>query len=255
MIISHKHKFIYIHCRKCAGSSIDSFFARHLGPEDLMIGSWNDAIKHGARFNRRVWLELLRIRGIKSFFSTNRYGIIPTTNSINAALKRIYNPELGGNATFPNANVLRDWVGPCWQEYFKFTFVRNPYARAVSDWKWRTRHLGDKEVSFTEFLMRVNDDNRPDPENIVPKPKTNWPLYTIDDRISVDFVGRVESIVADMDKVCSIIGIPFDPSIFPHAKKSSSCKSDYREIYTKADVDLAHKAFRKEIDFFNFSFR
>ena len=36
MIISHKHKFIFIKTRKTAGTSIELFLSRFCGPEDII---------------------------------------------------------------------------------------------------------------------------------------------------------------------------------------------------------------------------
>jgi hypothetical protein len=39
VIISHKHKFIFIKTRKTAGSSIEHFLSNYLGPNDICTGS------------------------------------------------------------------------------------------------------------------------------------------------------------------------------------------------------------------------
>lgn len=39
MIISHKHKFIFVKTRKTAGSSIENFLYKKLGPDDICTGS------------------------------------------------------------------------------------------------------------------------------------------------------------------------------------------------------------------------
>jgi hypothetical protein len=39
MIISHKHKFIFIKTRKTAGSSIEHYLSKYLGPDDICTGS------------------------------------------------------------------------------------------------------------------------------------------------------------------------------------------------------------------------
>lgn len=42
MIISHRHKFIFIKTRKTAGSSIEKYLINYLGPEDICTGSEAD---------------------------------------------------------------------------------------------------------------------------------------------------------------------------------------------------------------------
>lgn len=254
MLLSHKHKFIFIHCRKCAGSSIDAFLARHLGDEDLLIGSWVDACHNGASFNRRVYRDIASPYGIYCYLRTNKFQLWPNVDGINRTIKRIYSKPLSPNSTFPSAKCLQGWCGENWDDYFKFTFVRNSYSRAVSDWRWRTRKLSCKNrVSFTEFLMRVTDSSRPDPERVVPNPSSNWSLYTINDKVAVDFIGHVEKIATDFPLICSKIGIPFVPALLPRAKSAHSYCS-YRKFYTKGDIDLAYEAYHKEIDYFGFEF-
>lgn len=42
MIISHRHKFIFIKTRKTAGSSIEKYLINYLGPDDICTGSDSD---------------------------------------------------------------------------------------------------------------------------------------------------------------------------------------------------------------------
>ena len=42
MIISHKHKFIFVKTRKTAGSSIEKYLVDYLGPDDICTGSKRD---------------------------------------------------------------------------------------------------------------------------------------------------------------------------------------------------------------------
>lgn len=42
MIISHKHKFIFLKTRKTAGSSIEKYLYEYLGPNDICTGSPRD---------------------------------------------------------------------------------------------------------------------------------------------------------------------------------------------------------------------
>ena len=231
MILSHKHKFIFIHCRKVAGSSISAWLARHLGPDDLMIGSWVDAVSAGAEINVRMRRELQSPKGIRilsgiSHSSKDSYSV----SEMNLAYKQYYGDTIPGKPAFPRAEVLKDWVGDVWDEYTKFCFVRNPYDRAVSDWLWRTRKARKRDIEFSEFLRRISDAGRPDPENVVPEPPTNWPLYTVSDKVVVDFVGRFETLLLDCARIGKEIGIPFAPEDLPNAKRNTERKRDYRHI-------------------------
>lgn len=256
MLISYRHRFIFIHNRKVAGSSVSAYLARHLGPDDLMIGSWPDAIACGATYNRYVWKSLATGAGIKALAHSRPLRLLGSADTraqcINVALKQLHAPAFDGRATFPDASVLRDWAGPNWDNFFKFCFVRNPFAQAVSDWQWRTRKIDRSKVPFKEFLLRLADPHRPDPERVRPTPPLNWPLYTIDNRIAVDFVGRLESLHDDLSRICGRIGLPFDETALPHMKKGP--QQLYRDHYDADDRELAQTLYAREIDTFGYTF-
>ena len=53
MIISHKHKFIFLHSRKCAGSSMEVALNKYLGPNDIQIGSWTETLCGDGKMNKK----------------------------------------------------------------------------------------------------------------------------------------------------------------------------------------------------------
>lgn len=58
MIISHRHKFIFIHVPKTAGSTVSAYLAREFGPWDVQLGSWKDALGNGAKANRLALIAM-----------------------------------------------------------------------------------------------------------------------------------------------------------------------------------------------------
>lgn len=257
MIISHKHQFVFIHCRKTAGSSIAAYLNKFIGPTDLQIGSWVDAREAGGGLNRRVIKESASTPGLLTIAQHARHeimsGYAPSlTRLINAGQKDLYRPVLGQKPEHPEAKHLKEYAGEAWDAYFKFCFVRNPYDRAVSDFKWRQRERAP--ISFIEYLQRLEDPQRPDPEGIVPRPYDNWDLYTIDDTIAADYVGRFENLLNDFEAICATVGLPFRPEALPHAKGSSDLSPTYREWYGPEEKAIVRRVFAKEIEYFGYSF-
>lgn len=261
MIISHKHRFIFLHCRKVAGSSLTVYLNTYLGPDDLQVGSWEDTISNGGRYNRRVLNDFISFRGMKYSFRyiVDRLGKNPRfqhANFVNTVNKDLYRGFTGSQPEHPTAAELRNFDPDSWANYFKFCFIRNPYERALSDYRWRIPNTLDSGISFSEFLERLADVKRPDPEGVVPKTVSNWPIYTIDDRIAVDFIGRYENLTADFERVCREIRIPFVPEHIPFAKKGSGKRASggYREFYGEREKQLVEQLFWNEIETFGYSF-
>ena len=98
--------------------------------------------------------------------------------------------------------------------YFKFSFVRNPWDRIVSEYKYRGHPL---RMDFKTWLSR----HLPKPgftdayNHIVPQYD-----FLYDDRgtLLADFVGRYERLQADFEVVCARLGIP--PTPLPYENRS-----------------------------------
>lgn len=262
MIISHEHEFIFLHCRKTAGSSITCYLNDFLGPWDLQIGAWKDVIASGGSYNVRLLSDLWSLSNmyalpknvIREVFleGSLRGAKIALSRALNHSHKRLYREEFGVNAGHATAERVREFLDEEWEEYFKFCFVRNPYDKAVSDYKWRTRT--DKDVTLLEFLRRVQDPSREDPEDVVPVPRTNWGIYTINGEVAVDFIGRYERLNEDLEVVCNAVGLPFDRSRLPRTKVSTGSSSDYRDYYDEQTRELVRDIYIKELDYFGYEY-
>jgi hypothetical protein len=109
--------------------------------------------------------------------------------------------------------------------YFKFSFVRNPWSRLVSEYRYRN-FLSHK--SFKDFVMHKLPIPGWDDKYRHVMPQSDM-LYDNNGHLLVDFVGKFENLQQDFDQVCIQLG--FNDSRLPHIN-SSDKKS--RELRRKA---------------------
>ena len=107
-------------------------------------------------------------------------------------------------------------------EFFKFSFVRNPWSRILSEYRYRNyfHHL-----SFRDFVLNKmpkpgwNDKHR----HVMPQYDM---LYDQQGNLLVDFVGRFETLQQDFDRVCEHLGIT--DSLLPHRNRSDKKSRDLK---------------------------
>jgi hypothetical protein len=129
-----------------------------------------------------------------------------------------------------------------------FTVVRNPWARAVSSWKWNMQEKGLAPCSFEEFL-RMPLAGMTEQQRFHTLPQ--W-RHVADEHGAVDYlahVGRLEDIGATRDWLADTLGLPRGEAL-PHLKQSSS--DDYRQHYTPATRALVAETFRRDFDLFGY---
>lgn len=255
MIISYRHRFIFLHCRKAAGSSITAFLNRHLGPEDIQIGIWKGTLLAGGKVTRRVVRECFTPDGLRALTRhlgrSVRGGRRPMLGQLlNAANRAHWARRFPAKPMHPTAAEVRAAFPHEWQHFFKFCFVRNPWDRLVSEYRWA--RANEKGVTFREFVERVADPDRPDPEAVRPVPPDTWSMYTLDGEIAADFIGRYERLPEDMHRVCGRLGLPFEAEHFPSLKRSQ--QREYQSYYTEQERRLVADSHTPEITQFGYRF-
>jgi len=253
MIVSHRHQFIFLHCRKAAGSSFKVSAARYLGENDVMIGALKDCRRHGisppkAMIRRAhrdlhwpsVFFRLARGRGSWSYWSL-----------VQASIKHSYASSLGNRPEHAPASDVRATFPSEWETYKKFCIVRNPWEQLVSDYHWRMRK--HPSTTFKEFVVLTERQEK----GAAPY-WPNWFLYTIDDRPVVDRFIRFEHLVEDCRETFGWLGIEWDGWL-PNAKSIKSARSPakeraYRELYDAETREIVAAMRKQEIEYFGYEF-
>lgn len=207
-IVNRSHGFIFIHVPKAAGTSVTRVLSSFTQVGDAEVG--------GSEFGEAV-AEPYR----------TRFGI----------------------SKHSTAREIREIVGDVvWSTSFTFGFVRNPYERAFSTYRflkdrfraWKGSEVMDGFHSFETFVSSAFFYSE-GPDRLL-RPQVFWLRDSdVDAAPCVDFVGRVESINEDMGVVLErCVGRSQRPASPPQtiprvnaAAPADSWRAAYREETTQ----------------------
>lgn len=209
MLISDSHRFIFVHTRKVAGSSIrDILEPFSLQKPNTIISKFKSRVFHVERDYHK--------------FAFRQHSDI-------MALKNIMPEKL-------------------FDAYFKFSFVRNPWKRLVSEYEFikrRPKHGRHKKVikmTFAQYI--IYQAKRHDAHQI-------HMLADKNGEIQMDFIGRFENLQEDWNYICDKIGIA--NKHLSHRKKA--VKVDYNDYYNDKNKKLVAKLWEKDIDAFGYNYK
>jgi hypothetical protein len=233
MILSHRHKLIFIKVSKTASSSIELALEPICGPEDIV----STQQKHPGGANPWPDEQGYKPRNYRGLF-------LPKLNS-ERPLHQLRNDirDLIERRKFYNhmsAFEIRARAGrQIFDSYFKFCFERNPWDKAVSFFFWvKARH--EVPYDFETFTQ-------------IRKLPSRFDLYTLNGKLAVDFVGNYETLEADFGRALRQAGIA-EPPPLPRAKAKFRPPGHYRDYYTDVSRRAVAKQFEREIEMFRYTF-
>ncbi len=229
MIISHKHKFIFIKCRKTAGTSIEIALSKICGAEDVItkISKPDEAVRRSLGYSsaQNYLLPFHKYKRKDWLFQLWKLGKYKFHNHM-------------------TAQEIRDNIaGEIWDDYFKFCFERNPFDKVISHYYWRKGE--QKYGSIANYL-------KSDEVNIL-KP---FELYTIHNTVAVDRIFRYEKMDAALEELSEILALPEQLKLPAYKAKSGvrKDKRNYREILTVEERALIEVIFAREIRLLGYQF-
>lgn len=211
MLVSHQHRFFFVHVPKTGGASIAAALCPFSHrPENHPINCCLDRLGiHVNHFGKREW-KRMRVHA-----SAER-------------LRRVYSPS-------------------CYDDYFSFAFVRNPWDRLVSYYHYVTsrdhhhrNRLVAKLPTFADYL---------DYEARRGKSVQSKLLTDRSGKLLIDFVGRFENIERDFQAICRRIGVS---ASIPH--HNCSTHRDYRTYYDDRTIEMVARHWREDIERFGYTF-
>ena len=144
------------------------------------------------------------------------------------------------------------------KEYFKFSFVRNPWDRFESFYyfihqnKAHARHEEVRKLSFSAFIDKVVSTPL---GGIFPKGRFRTQkdfLYDKENNLLVDFVGRFETLQKDLDSVSDKLGIESLKLPEQHVHKTDHER--YTNYYNASTREKIARADKSDIKTFGYKF-
>lgn len=224
MILSHKYKFIYLRTQKTASSSIEISLSRYCGEDDILAPMDPEAELQRRQFNvyPRNYLVPLRVYRGKEWLRLLRGWRLKYWDHMAAKhVKRFIGDEI-------------------FNSYFKFCFERNPWDKTISYYYWENRKK--KYNGLDDFLANK-------------KLCSDFHRYSINGDIAVDFIGRYDDLLEDLNFVCQRLNIPFDGWMPKDKGQYRKNRQPYYEILDQNQKRIIDAAFQREIEYFGFRYR
>lgn len=215
MLISHRHRFIYLKTVKTAGTSVEAALQRFSVPDDHppiaettpLIETDAGVVGARGRFAREtVWRNHMRA----------------------ADLKARLDPGI-------------------WSGYFKFCNIRNPWDKTVSWFHFRHPEMKGKPqdevvAAFRTWLAGTSDigmDNK---------------VYMMDGTSVVDDVIRYENMAGDFARLCTRLGLPAADIPHMKSQQRGSARIPYQAYYDAAAQRKVARRYDEAIKLFGWAF-
>ncbi len=228
MIISHKHKFIFIKTRKTAGARIEIALSKFCCDEDIItpISSKDEAIK-----------KEMGLRGPQNYQA-------PYAQYKPADFWRLLT-KLQKKLRYYNhipAVEIKALVGDdIWNSYYKFCFERNPFDRLISTYFWICRH--EPRPSIAEFL--ISHQQRLQHGRCINQ-------YTENGNVMVDQVFLFEEMGEALMKLKNTLGFSDDIVLPRTTSFTRKDKRHYREVLSQDEYQRISEMMKDEIQLFGY---
>lgn len=206
-MICPKRKFIFIHIQKTAGRSVRYALRPHCYTKGQELTRFFDPLR-------------VRLGMQPSEFPKSRYS------------------KLRGH---PTAEEYVNVMGDSFYDYFRFTFVRNPFDRLISFYNWLRRDGAiDAREGFADFVRRICQG-----ELLLPQSDH---IFDKSGQSLVNFIGYVERIEADFQTITSRLNLDLK---LPHVNKSAR---KYCQYFDERSLEIAQTYYRADLVKFNYGY-
>lgn len=231
MIISHKHKFIFIKPQKTGGTSVELMLSRVCGDNDIITPLGFDPDPNVRERNKaKPPQNYYRKRPLKHWQLNEIYYYFFKNIKANSNYWEHLHPDL-----------IKQYVGDeIWYSYKKIAIVRNPWDHAVSHYLWQKKN-GYKGggLDFETYLDTAY--------------VSLFPFYYINGEFVIDDMLRFENLKEDSENLLKKLNISQQLEL-PLTKNNVRQKKSYNDFYTEETINKIIKKNQTIINQFNYSF-
>ncbi len=147
--------------------------------------------------------------------------------------------------------------------YYRFSFVRNPWDRAISAYNFAKQGGTDlvqplpnpvykTEVfsSFDRFVREWLPYADLSKEDVVFAPQYEY-IYDTKGNLLVDYIGKIEELEQGLDVLRQALKRPID---IKNLNRSNREDAHYRDSYTQETAAIVAEIYKKDIELFNYQF-
>lgn len=196
MIISHKHKFIFVKTKKVGGTSLELALASICHEGDIITPTSDEEIR-----------QELNFIGPQNYLNTYKDLGKKGTLKLLLGLRERHEKYL----RHYSCTRIKEKIGSdIWNEYYKFTVMRNPYEFIVSHY-----FSSKREADFKDYLLA-------NPEHLL----TNWNIISNDkNEVLVDHIIKYEEYEKGLEIISNKLNL--NSNIYD-VFKTISAKTDRR---------------------------
>ncbi|MEO1513487.1 MAG: sulfotransferase family 2 domain-containing protein [Bacteroidota bacterium] len=229
MIISHKHRFIYIKVRKTAGTSIEIALSRICGQEDVItpISKQDEQKRQELGFPTAQNYDIPRAKWLRK-------------DRINYWMNGFEKPRFYNH--MPAGEIAQYVDEQVWNSYFKFTLDRNPFDKVVSLYYFRGGH---KQYDSISDFIKGGGLNK----------IKSFGMYSIDNLLAVDEIYCYEDLPFFERDISERLGLsePFQLTSY-RAKGNHRVVKDYKDILDPEAIEMVKVIFAREIQLLGYRY-
>ena len=212
--INHNLKAIFIHIPKNGGSYIAEILSKYYGFKNYYLQRPDHS----------------------SFCNEKDYSVDKHENKVHGTL--VYYQTSSYINKIMNMNMDK------WNNYFIFTFIRNPYDRIVSGWNY----VNKRNITFKRYMdINLNDNSYNYWHVFMPQTRH---IISYNGKIRSDFIGKFENLEDDLKIVLNRLGIK--NIIHKSFVKNSKKHNNYITYYDNEVLEKVNIIIKEDLDNFDY---